>query len=400
MVSLNARAAASGPSPTMAGASAPCLHPDPVDLTVGEPEGLPPEEVREAAARAALDGHTRYGPAAGLPLLRELLAQDLTRRDRVPRAVENVLVTAGGKPAILDALRCLLEPGDEVLIFAPYWPTFKDQVLWAGGTPVIVPPGPDLLPAEGALEAALGPRTRAVILNQPANPTGRVWGAARLKDLARVILERDLWLILDQVYGTLTLDGPEAPLLATCPELADRTLLVESFSKRFAMTGYRLGAAAGPPALIKAMTSLGSTSVTHPCMISQHAGIKALQLDGTWERAMVAGLRVRRDRLQPGLDALDGLRCAVPEGAIYLFPHVGDWMAAHGVATDLALVAQLRDQAGVKVLPGTPFGAPGHLRISIAASLDALDKALARMQSFFSGAWAPSNEGGRKIAKE
>lgn len=383
MVTLNTRAGSAGLSPTMAGASAPCLHPDPVDLTVGEPEGLPPAAVREAAARAALEGRTRYGPAQGLPALRELLAADLTRRDGIPRTADTILVTAGGKPAILDALRCILEPGDEVLIFAPYWPTFKDQVTWAGGTPVIVPPGPDLLPAEGALDRALGPRTRAVILNQPSNPTGRVWDLPRLHDLADVILERDLWLVLDQVYGTLTLDGPELPFLRTCPDLADRTLLVESFSKRFAMTGYRLGAAAGPPALIRAMTSLGSTSVTHPSMISQHAGIAALGLDGAFEREMAEGLRIRRDRLQEGLNAIRGIRCGRPEGAIYLFPHVAEWMAAHGVASDPELAARLRDEAGVKVLPGTAFGAPGYLRISIAASMDALDKALERMRKFF-----------------
>lgn len=383
MVTLNARAGRSGLSPTMAGASAPCLHPDPVDLTVGEPEGLPPMAVREAAARAALEGRTRYGPAQGLPALREAMAADLTRRDGVPRTLDDVLVTAGGKPAILDALRCVLEPGDEVLIFAPYWPTFKDQVVWAGGTPVIVAPGPDLLPAEGALDRALSPRTRAVILNQPANPTGRVWDIPRLHDLADVILERDLWLVLDQVYGTLTLDGPERPFLRTCPDLAGQTLLVESFSKRFAMTGYRLGAAAGPQGLIRAMTRLGSTSVTHPGMISQHAGIAALGLDGAYEREMVAGLRVRRDRLQAGLDAIEGVRCGRPEGAIYLFPHVGAWLESRGSASDQELASRLRDEAGVKVLPGSAFGAPGYLRISIAASLESLDKALDRMTTFF-----------------
>jgi len=383
MVSLNHRAAGTAPSATMAWAAAPCLHPDPVDLTVGEPEGPPPQEVREAAARAALEGRARYGPAAGLPALRALLAEDLTRRDRAPRSAENILVTAGGKPAILDALRCILEPGDEVVIFAPYWPSFRDQVLWAGGTPVIVPPGPGLLPAPGALEQALSPRTRAVILNQPANPTGRAWDSARLRDLARVVLERDLWVILDQVYGTLTYDGPETPLLLTCPELQDRTILVESFSKRFAMTGYRLGAAAGPPGAIKAMTSLGTTSVTHACMISQHAGITALQLDGTWERSVVDALRERRDRLQAGLSTIPGVACGLPEGAIYLFPRVSDWMEAHGVASDLELAALLRDQAGVKVLPGTPFGAPGHLRFSFATSLEAVALALVRLQGFF-----------------
>jgi aspartate aminotransferase len=385
MVSLNARAASLGPSPTMAWAGRPSLHPDPVDLTVGEPEGPAPQPVREAAALAALEGRARYGPAQGLPALRALVAADLERREGVARTPEQILITAGGKPAILDALCCILEPGDEVLLFAPYWPTFRDQVLWAGGVPVIVAPGPDLLPDPEALARAVGPRTRAVILNQPSNPSGRVWDAGRLQVLADLVQARDLWVILDQVYGTLTLDGPERPLLRGFPELAERTLAVESFSKRFAMTGYRLGAAAGPRPLIAAMTALGSTSVTHPCMLSQHAGIAALSLDGEWEKEMVAGLRLRRDRLRAGLTGLDGVACAQPEGAIYLFPDVSAWMARHGLASDLEVATRLRDEAGVKVLPGTPFGAPGHLRLSFATSLEAIDRALPRLAGFFSG---------------
>ncbi len=383
---LNARAAGAGLSPTMAAAARPSRHPDPIDLTVGEPEGPPPPEVREAAARAALEGRARYGPVQGLPRLRELLARDLSARDGVARDPDDVLVTAGGKPAILDALRCVLEPGDEVLIPLPAWPTFRDQVAWAGGIPVAVGPDPGLLPAPGALAAAATPRTRAVILNQPCNPTGRVWDVPRLAELAALARDRDLLVIADQVYGTLTLDGPERPLLRAHPELADRTLVVESFSKRFAMTGYRLGCAAGPRALVRAMTALASTSVTHASMLAQHAGIAALALDGTWEAAVRDGLRLRRDRFQAGLAALPGLTCQRPEGALYLFPGVGAWMADHGVATDGELADRLRDAAGVKVLPGTPFGAPGHLRISLAAPLPDLDRALARLTDFFRNA--------------
>lgn len=376
---LNARAANAQFSPTMAGAQATCLHPDPIDLTVGEPEGPVPLEIREAAARAALEGWTRYGPAAGLPALREALAADLTARDGVPRDPGQILVTAGGKPAILDALRCILEPGDEVGVFAPYWPTFLDQTRWAGGTPVVVPAGPDLLPVAGSLASRLGPRTRAVILNMPANPTGRVWDAGRLNELADLLLERDAWLIVDQVYGTLSLDGPEVPFLRRRPDLADRTFVVESFSKRFAMTGYRLGAVAGPAEAIRAMTALASTTVTHPCMISQYAGITALQMPGAWETEVKAGLRLRRDRCLEALARIPGVTCRKPEGAIYLLPDFRAWMAEHGVPDDASLAGILRNEAGVKTLPGTPFGAPGHLRLSIAAPLPSLSKAMDRL---------------------
>jgi aspartate aminotransferase len=370
-------------SPTMAGAAAASTHPDPVDLTVGEPSAAPSQEVRDAAARAALEDRARYGPAAGLLELRSLVAQDLTRRDGIARGAGNVLITPGGKAAILDALRCLLDPGDEVLVFSPYWPSFPDQVLWASGVPVIVPHGADLLPIMAEVERALVPRTRAVILNQPSNPTGCLWDEARLAQLADLSRRHGFWIIVDQVYGTLCLDGSERPFLRGAPDLADRTLLVESFSKRFAMTGYRLGAAVGPERLIQAMTRLGSSSVTHACMLSQHAGIAALALDGTWEREQLDELRVKRDLVFEGLADLPGLRVHLPPGGLYLFPDVSTWMQSHGAGTDLQLAAQLRDRAGVKLLPGSAFGAPGHLRISLGAPRPVLAKGVQRLRSFF-----------------
>lgn len=383
MPSLNSRASSVGISPTMAAAAAACKHPDPVDLTVGEPDFLPPVEAREAAVAAIRDGRTKYGPAAGFPALRDAVSQDLARRDGVVRAMENTILTAGGKAAIHDALRCILNPGDEVLIFAPHWPTFRDQVLWCGGQPVVVQPGEDLLPSIEAIDAALGPRTRAIILNQPANPTGRIWDEARIAHLAKVARERNLWVILDQVYGTLAYEGPERPFLAQAPDLADRSVVVESFSKRFAMTGYRLGSASAPAPLITAMTALASSTVTHPSVIAQHAALAALGLDGSWQRETVESLRVRRDRAHAELSGLPGLQVRLPEGAIYLFPRVEDWMVRHGVAHDADLVARLRDEAGVKTLSGGAFGAPGHLRLSFAAPAAELEKGLARLKMFF-----------------
>lgn len=388
MLPLNHLATALKPSLTMAGAAAASTHPDPVDLTVGEPSAAPPREVREAAASAALEDRARYGPAAGLPVLRSLVARDLTRRDGIPRSAEQVILTAGGKAAILDALRCLLDPGDEVLVFAPYWPSFPDQVAWAGGQPVIVPSGADLVPSLEAVAQTLTPRTRAVILNQPANPTGYSWDDARLQALAELSQRHGLWVLVDQVYGTLCLDGPERPVLRVVPELADRTLLVESFSKRFAMTGYRLGAAVGPEPLIRAMTALASSSVTHPSMLSQHAGVAALSLDGSWERDQREALRARRDLAFEGLATLPGLRVRLPEGGLYLFPDVSGWMRTHDVATDHHLAARVRNEAGVKLLPGSAFGAPGHLRLSLGPPEAALALGIHRLRAFFSAGTA------------
>ena len=380
---LSRMALAVHPSPTMAAAAAPCSHPDPVDLTVGEPFAAPPTQVREAAAKAALDDHARYGPAAGLPMLRELVAQDLTRRDGVARDLNHVIITPGGKAAIFDALRCVLNPGDQVVIFAPYWPTFLDQITWAGGVPRIVIHGEDHLPSMEDLESALGPTTRAVILNQPSNPTGVLWNEARLERLQTLAQKHDFWVIVDQVYGTLTLDGPERPFLAHLPEMRDRTILVESFSKRFSMTGYRLGAAVGPPVLIKAMAALASTCVTHPSMLSQHAGIAALSLDGAWEREQLGALRAKRNQAFHALRDIPGLRVKLPPGGLYLFPDVSAWMQTHGLERDTQLTALLREAVGVKTLPGSAFGAPGHLRLSLGATSQAVETGIQRLRTFF-----------------
>lgn len=380
---INRLAQALGPSPTMQGAASTCRHPDPVNLTVGEPAAAPPEAVREAAAAAAREDRARYGPAAGLPELRARVAEDLNHRDGLLRSPEQVILTSGGKAALLDALRCMLEPGDEVIVFAPYWPTFLDQIRWAGGLPRVVPCDAELLPDPEALEAAVNPRTRAVILNQPSNPSGRIWDEARLAMLAHLARKHALWLLVDQVYGTLSFDAPEQPFLNHFPDLPDRTVVVESFSKRFAMTGYRLGAAAGPLPLIRAMTALASSSVTHPNVLAQHAGLAALGLDGSWERAQLEALGKNRDAAVARLSRLPGLRLQVPEGGLFLFPDCRALLEGAGFADDQALVAGLRDELGLKLLPGSAFGAPGHLRLSLGASRERLLEGIGRLASFW-----------------
>jgi len=270
-----------------------------------------------------------------------------------------------------------------VMVLRPTGPPFRDRIRWAGGVPKVVPFGADLLPLAGALEAALSSRTRAVILNQPSNPTGTVWDGERLERLATLAREHGLWVLVDQVYGTLTLEGPERPFLRQVPDLADRTLVVESFSKRFAMTGYRLGAAAGPGHLVTAMTALASSSVTHPSMLAQHAGLAALALDGSWECAQLEALRCKRDLAVTQLQGVPNVSVSVPQGGLFLFPDCGDWMSHNGIADDRALVARLRDEMGVKVLRGSAFGAPGHVRLSLGASQPQLEPGLTRLARFF-----------------
>ncbi|TDJ74185.1 MAG: aminotransferase class I/II-fold pyridoxal phosphate-dependent enzyme [Planctomycetota bacterium] len=366
----------------MSAANAPVAHPHPISLAIGEPaEGAPPPVI-EAAVRALREGRARYGPPAGLPRLRELVAEDLARKTGLPWLADEVIVTAGGKPALLDTMRCILEPGDEVLVLAPYWPSFLDQVAWAGGTAVVVAPGADLLPDPDAIAAACGPRTKVLILNDPSNPTSRALAPELLARIAAVAERADLWLLVDQVYVDLALEGEHRTLLRVAPEVKERTVVVESFSKRFAMTGLRLGAAAGPEHLIAAMTRLASASTTHPNMIAQYAGIAALEMDDEWIEAQRTRYRRRRDRALAGLAGIEGVQCARAECAFYLFPAIGRWMAARGTARDTDVTDALRAQ-GLLLVPGSAFGAPGHLRLSYGLADEELDEALGRLRRFF-----------------
>jgi len=379
MPQLNRLAARAPGSPTMLAATGGTRHPDPISLAVGEPAEAPPGEVVEAAVAAARASRGRYGPAGGLPALRERLAAEHVARTGVPTGTDSVLVTIGGKQALYLALRCVVEPGDEVLVSAPCWPSFPSQVEWCGARAVVVESDEELLPDPERLAAACTARTRAVIVNSPANPTGRALPTERLLAIARLVQDRDLWLVSDEVYRDSSLDGAPPEPLSVAPELTPRAVVVDSFSKRFAMTGYRLGYAVAPPPLIAAMTRLVASSTTHPCSISQHAGLAALALDGRWEAEQRARYRRRRDRLLARLAAVPDLRCVVPDAALFAFPDVRGWLAHDGRGSDGDLARGLREEAGVLVVPGSAFGAPGHLRVGTGVEDERLEQALDRL---------------------
>jgi aspartate aminotransferase len=367
-------------SATMAGSSAPIPHPHPINLAIGQPAEGPARVVIEAVVKAARDGQTRYGPPAGLPALRALAARDQFEKTGITRAVKEVIITPGGKPALLDALRCMLDPGDEVLVLAPYWPSFLQQVELAGGRARIVPPGPGLLPDPDTIAAACTERTRVIILNDPCNPTSRTLGASLLRRIGEVAHQRGLWILADQVYADLVLDGDHVPLLAVAPELAEHTVVVESFSKRFAMTGYRVGYACGPAPVIGAMTRLATASTTCVNSLAQHAAIAALSMDDTWIRAQRARYRRRRDRAWALLESLGCAPACLPDTAFYLFFPVPPG------AEDDAIVRDLRLNEGLTVLSGSDFGAPGHIRLSCGASDAELDEAGLRLRRFLGAA--------------
>ncbi len=350
-----------------------------VHLEIGEPDGATPPHVVEAGARALRDGHTRYVNPAGLPELRDAIAGSLAWRG-IRATADRVVVVPGAKPILFYALLAVLEPGDEVLVPDPGFPIYPSVVRFAGAVPVAYP-----LDVAGGVDVErladlIGPRTRALVVNLPGNPTG---GAATPDDLSAigVLAERhDLTVISDEVYGRIRYDG-RTDSIAGLPGMLDRTVIVDSFSKTYAMTGWRLGYGVLPPALVERVTMLvvNGTSCTPPFV--QLAGLAALTGSQECVTAAVARLEGRRDWLVDGLNGLPGVRCNRPDGAFYAFPDVRQIERRAGLSTE-QLAARLLEVHGVAVLPGTGFGpgGAGHLRLSFAVSPRDLDLALERIR--------------------
>jgi len=352
-----------------------------VHLEIGEPDGATPPHVVEAAIRALHDGHTRYVNPAGLPALRDAIAASLAWRG-VRASAENVVVVPGAKPMVFYALLAVLEAGDEVLVPDPGFPIYPSVVRFAGAVPVRYPV--DALEGGAVdlerLAALIGPRTRALVVNLPGNPTGGVATTDALHALAELALRHDLVVISDEVYGRIRYDR-RADSIAALPRMLERTVIVDSFSKTYAMTGWRLGFGVLPAALVERVTTLvvNGTSCTPPFV--QIAGLAALTGPQDAVTATVARLERRRDWLVDGLNGLPGVRCPRPDGAFYAFPDVRQVEARAGLSTR-QFAARLLEEHGVAVLPGTDFGpgGAGHLRLSFAVSPANLDLALERMR--------------------
>ena len=346
-----------------------------VHLEIGEPDRATPPHVVEAGVRALHDGHTRYVDPAGLPALRDAIATSLAWRGVRGSAAENVVVVPGAKPMIFYALLAVLEPGDEVLVPDPGFPIYPSVVRFAGAVPVSYP-GLDV----ARLAALITPRTRTLVLNLPANPTGVVATPDALRAVAALAQRHDLTVVSDEVYGRIRYDR-RADSIAAVPGMLDRTIIVDSFSKTYAMTGWRLGFGVVPATLVERVTKLvvNGTSCTPPFV--QLAGLAALTGSQECVAAAVGHYERRRDWLVDALNGLPGIRCSPPRGAFYAFPDVRKVEERSGLSTE-RLAARLLEVHGVAVLPGTAFGpgGAGHLRLSFATSDDDLEVALGRMR--------------------
>ena len=309
----------------------------------------------------------------------------------VPRRPEstaaNVVVTVGAKGALFNLALALFEPGDEVIIPAPYWVSYPEQVRLVGATPVFIPSTLDrgwkLDPAD--LARALTPKTKAVVLCSPSNPTGAAYGPAELEAIAAVLRAHDCWIILDEIYGALVYDGFEQrSLVSVAPDLAPRAVIIDGVSKTYAMTGWRVGWSIAPVALSKAMDMVQSQGATSTATPSQWAALEALRSPALEFEQMRSLFQLRRDRLGEGLRNIPGVRCGTPEGAFYAFCDISEWIGRRTpdgavLNDDAAVAAWLLDKAHVAVVPGAAFGAPGHMRLSSAVSVENIDKALARI---------------------
>lgn len=380
------------PSPTLAlNARAKALVAKGVDVAgfaAGEPDFDTPEFIKQAAVDALREGFTKYTPTAGIPELREAICAKLQRDNQLTFAPDQVLVSVGAKHSIYNLFQALLNEGDEVIILAPYWVSYPDMVMLAGGKPVIVETREEdgFAPDPEAIRRALTPRTRAIILNSPSNPTGAVFSRAALEGIAAALRGHDCLIVSDDIYEKLLYGGQFLNIGNVAPDLVSRLVVINGMSKAFSMTGWRLGYAAGPKPLIAGMQMIQDQSTSNPTSIGQKAALAALKGPPDTISAMVAEYHVRRDLIVAGLNGLEGVSCRTPEGAFYVFPNVKRLLersykgAKLGTSTRISEV--LLDEFRVAVMPGAPFGAEGYLRMSFVTSRPVLEKGLSRLRDF------------------
>lgn len=358
---------------------------DIVNLGTGEPDFDTPEHIRDAAHAAIDSGKTRYTAISGTAELKAAIRDKLRRENGLTYDEADILVSGGAKQSIFNLCQAWLSPGDEGIVPAPYWVSYPEMIRLAGAEPVIVPTGFDsgfkLTPE--TLEASLTPRTRLLMLNSPCNPTGAAYSAAELEGLGKVLADwPDVLVVADDIYEHIRLDGgSHATFAAACPALAERSVTVNGVSKVYAMTGWRIGYAAGPRWLIEAMTTIQSQSTSNPCSVSQAASVAALNGAQEPVLAMVDAYRERHATVVAALNEIDGVRCHPSAGSFYAFPEVRQAAENLGVDGDVALCERLLERARVALVPGSAFGAPGFVRLSFAASLDDLENALRRLKS-------------------
>jgi aspartate aminotransferase len=392
---LSARVQALRPSPTLAvtaqAAKLKAEGKDVVSLGAGEPDFDTPQHIKDAAIAAINKGFTKYTQVGGIPSLKDAVIAKFKRDNALEYTARQILVSVGGKQSIFNLCQAVVDRGDEVIIPAPYWVSYPDIALICEGTPVIVEAGVDQgfrITAQ-QLESAITPRTKLFFINSPSNPTGAVYSRSELEALGAVLRRHPRILIAtDDMYEQIKLDEYTfVNIVNACPDLYDRTIVLNGVSKAYSMTGWRIGYCGGPQDIVTAMENVQSQSTSNPTSISQVAAEAALNGDQGCIVPMLRAFRERHDFVWGALNAMPGVRCIRSAGAFYAYPHVGEAIdALHASGhisqpTDLAFSAYLLEKALVAVVPGSAFGTEGYVRISFATSMQNLEKAMTRMNA-------------------
>ncbi|ABA21747.1 aminotransferase [Trichormus variabilis ATCC 29413] len=381
---LAARVSQVTPSITLAiAAKAKAMKAEGIDVcsfSAGEPDFDTPAHIKAAAAKALDEGKTKYGAAAGEPKLREAIAHKLQKDNHLDYKPENVIVTNGGKHSLYNLIVALIDPGDEVIIPAPYWLSYPEMVTLVGGKSVIVPTdastGYKITPEQ--LRKAITPKTKLFVLNSPSNPTGMVYTPEEIKALAQVVVDADIYVVSDEIYEKILYDGAQHISIGSLgKEIFNRTLISNGFAKAYSMTGWRLGYLAGPVDIIKAASSIQGHSTSNVCTFAQYGAIAALEDSQDCVEEMRQAFAKRRQVMLDRLNAIPGLSTAKPDGAFYLFPDI----SKTGLKS-LEFCDALIEEHKVAVIPGIAFGADDNIRLSYATDLATIEKGLDRLEKF------------------
>jgi aspartate aminotransferase len=356
---------------------------DVIDLGAGEPDFDTPEHIKAAGIAAIRGGQTKYTPVEGTAALKNAIISKFSRENHLTYGLDQIIVSCGAKQTCYNVCGAVLNPGDEAIVPAPYWVSYPDMVKLADAEPVIVAAmmeeGFKITPR--LLEAAITPKTRLIFLNSPSNPTGAAYTRAELQALGKVLEKHpDIVIAADDMYEHIYWAAePFVSFAEACPDLYDRTVTINGVSKAYAMTGWRIGYAGGPKAIIAAMKKIQSQSTSNPSSISQAASVAALSGDQTCVREMTKAFRERHDYVVAALNGVPGFKCLPSAGTFYAFPNVSDAIRSKGLKDDLALSELLLNSGEIAVVPGSAFGAPGYLRLSFACSLETLKEAIRRI---------------------
>lgn len=388
-ITLSNRVKAVKPSPTLAitarAAAMRAAGKDIIGLGAGEPDFDTPDHIKAAAIKAINSGFTKYTAVDGTAGLKKAIIQKFKRDNGLDYQPNQILVSCGGKQSFFNLAQALLNPGDEVIIPAPYWVSYPDMVLLADGVPVIIETGQaqnfKITPAQ--LRAAITPKTRLLVINSPSNPTGAAYSLDELKAIGDVLREfPDVLIATDDMYELILWNkGDFVNILNAHPDFYDRTIVLNGVSKAYSMTGWRIGYAAGPASLIEAMCIIQSQSTSNPTSISQVAAEEALNGDQSCIDTMMVEFKKRHDYVVAELNSIAGIECLPTDGTFYVFPNVEKLLSRlDGINDDLEFAEYLIEKAGVALVPGSAFGCPGHIRISIATSMANLENALVRIK--------------------